>query len=230
MNGKNVAAVVGSFVGGVGVGVFLTKGYFKKKYEAFADNEIEEMENYLKSLLEEALAKDVVHSYASSQGDEVNPVPDPPERDLEAPPIRGGERVDYTKFFPTEEDASENSEEETENEEEVEVPDEAFDLSTYEDWHNRNKNKSPKIISLEATENLPNWIAMEVLLYYTEDNVITDEDDQIIDEAHRLIGNCLDKYGFAENDEKEIYVLNPSLDTCYNIVKVKGERLVGYDD
>lgn len=89
------------------------------------------------------------------------------------------------------------------------------------DNHQKNKDKSPKIISAEAYSNLSPHIDQQVLFFYTIDQVLCDEDnEEPIEDYYRLIGDALTKYGFVDSDESIIFVMNYELETCYEIQKV----------
>lgn len=108
---------------------------------------------------------------------------------------------------------------------ELEHPEEAqneqmTDEEKYYEEHQKNKNKKPKIISVEDAAELPAYIEEQTLYYYTEDEVLIDDNEEIIDDPSLLIGDALDKYGFAQNDERIIFVLNYAQDVCYEVQKV----------
>lgn len=86
--------------------------------------------------------------------------------------------------------------------------------------HQRNKDKPPKIISAEALGELPGYIDNRVLYFYSFDEVLANEDGEVLDNVEYFIGDALTKYDFIDNDERIIFVLNYSLDTCYEIQKV----------
>lgn len=88
--------------------------------------------------------------------------------------------------------------------------------------HQKNKNRSPKIISEETYSNLPAYIDKDVLYFYTYDEVLVSDENEIIEEPNYLIGDVLTKYNFIENDERIIFVMNYALDTCYEIQKIYG--------
>lgn len=88
------------------------------------------------------------------------------------------------------------------------------------DEHQKNKNKPPKIISAEDYSNLPAHINQEVLYFYAYDEILTDDEEEPIEDPAILIGDALTKYGFADNDEQIIFVMNYATDTCYEIQKV----------
>lgn len=87
--------------------------------------------------------------------------------------------------------------------------------------HQKNKNKSPRIISEEAYSNLSPSIDQKTLYFYTEDEVLTDENEEMLDDPETFVGDALTKYGFNESDEMIIFVMNYALDTCYEIQKIE---------
>lgn len=96
----------------------------------------------------------------------------------------------------------------------VKMEEEAFDE------HQKNKDRSPKIISAEAYSNLPAYIDQGVLYFYAYDEMLCDDNEEPIEEPERIVGDALTKYGFIDNDERIIFVMNYALDTCYEIQKV----------
>lgn len=101
----------------------------------------------------------------------------------------------------------------------MEESDSTFEEQAFED-HQKNKNKPPKIISAEAYSNLPAHIDQQVLYFYVYDEVLCDENEEMIDEPGLIVGDALTKYDFADSDERCIFVMNYSTDTCYEIQKV----------
>lgn len=88
------------------------------------------------------------------------------------------------------------------------------------DNYQKNKNKPPKIISAEDYSNLPAHIDQEVLYFYAYDEMLTDDEEEPVEDPAILIGDALTKYGFADNDEQIIFVMNYATETCYEIQKV----------
>lgn len=88
------------------------------------------------------------------------------------------------------------------------------------DEHRKNMNKPPKIISVETYSNLPSYIDQQMMYFYSYDEVLCDENEEMIDEPGLLIGDALTKYDFADSDERCIFVMNYATDTCYEIQKV----------
>lgn len=58
------------------------------------------------------------------------------------------------------------------------------------------------------------------LLYFEDDDVLTDEDDKPIEEAEYLIGDALDHFGDKSNNKDIVYVYNPSNQTGYEIQRI----------
>ena len=56
------------------------------------------------------------------------------------------------------------------------------------------------------------------LLYFEDDDILTDEDDKPIEEAEYLIGDALDHFG--DNNKDIVYVYNPSNQTGYEIQRI----------
>ena len=88
--------------------------------------------------------------------------------------------------------------------------------------HQKNRNKPPRIISQSAYAELPVHIDKHVLYFYACDEILVDEDNESepISEPELLIGDALTKYGFADNDEQIIFVMNYAQDTCYEVQKI----------
>lgn len=105
---------------------------------------------------------------------------------------------------------------------------EGFENQNYEeseeekafDEHRKNMNKPPKIISADAYSNLSASIEQEILYFYAYDETLCDENEEPVEEPERLIGDALTKYGFIDNDERIIFVMNYATDTCYEIQKL----------
>lgn len=57
------------------------------------------------------------------------------------------------------------------------------------------------------------------LYYYTEDDVLATEEDEVIEDPSTLIGDALDKFGFRNNGEEVIYVRNYGLQTDFEVEK-----------
>lgn len=89
-----------------------------------------------------------------------------------------------------------------------------------------NSGKKPKLITCESWDNEYPQNDKIQLEYYTGENgtdgclVDVEADEEIFDED-RVVGDCLDKYGFRTNDEDVIYVRNFAFGADYEITKVR---------
>ena len=86
-------------------------------------------------------------------------------------------------------------------------------------FHKEHVNDPPEIISDEEAGSVPAHFDVEEWIFWVEDGVMTDEDEQEITDFERFIGDTLDKSEFRNNDEEETYVLSYEFDTLYHIVK-----------
>lgn len=235
MKGKNAIIFLGGLIVGCVAGVFGSREYFRKTFSDMADEEIEEMEKYFEDQLSEIINtvgsdEEVIikQNISETFGDvEVNP-------DLEDEGDKTGENdlndvkeklqrnyeqtTNYAKMY-----SKKNSEHENEDEDQPadEMDSEEALGEEYMKEHEKNKGRAPKIISEESLGELAGNIDQKVLLFYRLNDVITDEEDQIIDDPDYLIGDALDKYNFRESDEQIIFVQNFDLDTVYEVHKVE---------
>lgn len=132
-----------------------------------------------------------------------------------------GEREVGDPGGPTDEDPATDPEERWDQEEE-----EARKL--YEEGRREteeraaNRGKPPKIISeADFWNKYPQYDA-QTLMYYTEDDVLATEEDEEIYDVGMTIGDALERYGFMDNDEKEIFVVNHRIGCRFQIQKVWG--------
>lgn len=206
---------IGALCGSISTFIFI-----KKKYETIANDEIDQMQEYYET-------KAPTYEQLVEQGRiivEEDGEPEAPKEYRHAPKEmdydvkrKGAQRknkIDYTSFYK-----------ESDNDE----PNEAH----YEDLtsrgesltRERNMSKGPKLIKAEDFGSEPNLDTV-TLCYYTEDNVLTVEEDQNeeiledLDEIGDMIGDALTKFGFVDNDEEVIYIRNQKRGCDYEVVKM----------
>lgn len=92
-----------------------------------------------------------------------------------------------------------------------------------EDFEKEKKiGPGPKIIKASEYGEDPK-LDCKQLIYYTDDETLATEEDEIVDDVSGLIGDALTKYGFINNDEEDsIYVRNERRGADYEIIKVHG--------
>ena len=210
MTMKNLLVFLGGVATGVAGGVLATKQYFKKKYQEEADTEIDEMDQYFKKKYEDLL----------NLFDE--------EEKIEEPTVEKKshkEKTQYDKAYHGANDLTDEEKEDLDSLLENPTDEEIGEAMTKE--HLANKNRSPRIISEESLADIPPYFDQKVLFFYRLDDVVTDEEDEVIDDPDYLLGDCLDKYNFRESDEKLIFVQNFALDTVYEVQKINAAH---YDE
>lgn len=238
MNIKNILLFVGGLAVGGAVGVLGTRKYFQDKYQKQYENDHAALEEYYHRADEytrtdhedeEEFEDDGINSSevdsrpgGRMSDEERSEIKKKLNKNWEGTTNYAGmyrEKNGYTEGKLAEAqhplDQGEPGEEDPEDEM-ITPEEEAFDN------HQKNKDKSPKIITAEAYEDLPAYVEKKVLYFYSYDEILVDEDneEEPIDEPERLIGDGLVKYNFIDNDERIIFVMNYSQDTCYEIQKV----------
>lgn len=221
MNTKSLLLFLGGTAVGGTAGVLGTMTYFKKKYQAIADMEIEEMGNYYEKKnreLVELFEEDEFLEDEGKDGEDKN-------SEIKEKLTRNYEQTtNYANMYKKRNSTDSAVElfKSNMNEEEDENSMEYQARMATED-HKSNMHRKPKIISEESLGELPGYIENKVLFFYTIDEILTDEEDQIIDDPDYLLGDALDKFNFRESDETVIFVRNFALDTVYEVQKVEGE-------
>lgn len=81
-----------------------------------------------------------------------------------------------------------------------------------------NRNSSPKIIEYDDYGKT-GYLDEVDLYYYTGDDVLVDDENQIVASPEELLGDCLEASGFKTNREKELYVRNYRRSTDYAVTK-----------
>lgn len=237
MNVKSFLLFIGGLVIGGGAGVFGTKKYFQNKYQKRYEEDHDALEEYYRRT-DEYIRQDTDEE---DPEDEINPpnetnsrpggrmsaeeratVKEKLNRNWEGTTNYAGmyrERNGYTerKMVEAQHPLDQGEYGEEDPEDGTETPEEiAFNE------HQKNKHKSPKIISAETYSELPAHIDQEVLYFYSYDEVLCDDNEEPIEEPEKIVGDALTKYGFIDNDERCIFVMNYQLDTCYEIQKIDG--------
>lgn len=219
MSVKNILCFIGGVVVGAAGGVLATRQYFKAKYQAEADAEIEEMSQYYSKKYDDLVGLFYGEDDLKNELKEEQEEKPQDESEIREKLQRNYEQTtNYAKMY--------HSKEEEENlEEEFESERDAAESATED--HNRNKDKPPRIISEGALGEIPAYYENKVLFFYRLDDVVTDEEDNVIDDPEYLLGDCLDKYNFRESEEKLIFVRNFALDTVYEVQKINAAH---YDE
>lgn len=60
----------------------------------------------------------------------------------------------------------------------------------------------------------------DTLYFYQEDEVLTNSDDEELENSYEYVGECLDKYDFRYSEEPLIHVRNEEMNTDFEVQKV----------
>ena len=149
--------------------------------------------------------------------------------------------INYTLYSKMKAEETKKAESESPSEEDVEEDEEETEvpMETYEERLEREaeeenaeyqlyqKKKGDKIDVLgnEAVDSEYPEVHYpgEELYYFTEDDIITDEDGNEIDEKS-LIGDKLRRFGWMQNEQEAVWVRNNPRETDYHVNKVKDSR------
>lgn len=87
--------------------------------------------------------------------------------------------------------------------------------------HEAKRTMLPKIIKEEDYGN-DGTLEQESLFYYQGSDLLITEDEEEIHDLALVVGDCLDKFGFRDNNEKRICVRNYKLGKDYEVIKIDG--------
>lgn len=219
----------------IGAGVGSAVGYLvgTKRAEKKAEKELQELEEYYgssekyKRTDEEASDTGTKKESEDSEGRADKETVRELRKEEKKPNTH---KTDYTKYYKKKETKEgdlpydngmsggdfdgDDIKDETRENPGVEINEEA------DEYHQQYKERPPRIISVEKLGELPSSIEEECLYYYPEGDYITDEDDNVIEDYRRILGDCLQKYHFDTSNEETIWVQNFELDTVYEVTKM----------
>lgn len=242
MRRDNVLFLLGGLFVGAAGGAFGAKLYLDKKYQERYDQQIAEMEEYYGKTDEYKRVLD-----EETDGVQVNPTGDGQNLNREDGILSDEERsrikerlkynydkttnyaAQYRKYDSAGTETSDGRsldpadfEHPLDDDEEAEMIYGSTEEAEMNEDHQANRGRAPKIISADDAAALPGHIENVTLYFYDEDEILCDEETREIDDPEMLIGDALTKYGFNQSDERIIFVMNYSLDTCYEIQKING--------
>ena len=212
----------GAVVGG-SAAALVTFKVLKKRFERVSDEKIKSMQEYVDFLRQKDEAGNLAQGldYIHEDDDALNQVN---EKDglmkrakNEDKKVRANQMTDYTSYYkggaPTDISEFEHPEEDADGEEEKAIKE------SYEMTKLANSKEKPKIIKASDYEEYE-FHDKITLYFYKDDQILTTEDEEIVDDPEALLGDSLTKYGFNTNDESVIYVRNLSRGTDYEVAKV----------
>lgn len=206
---------------GFGVGYI----FFKLRKEKELDKAIEECNKVANEAVNErdaAREKLFVENVKDREGSDLALTIDEYRELYSKGEVRSKEEEMAENESPSEEIGAEieENEDEEETEDDSEVVDPAEEEVKEANYYAAERRK-PKFITADTFDYEGRGIYDKCdLYYYVYDDVLASEDEEIIDNIEHTVGNCLDKYGFKESDEGEIYVRNFYTMTDYRITKM----------
>lgn len=204
----SVSFVAGLAVGAIG-GIVAGAAYMKTKIEETVEERVDEE---VKKFVNDYFNNDD-ESYEPDEEDMTTDDSDPTQayNSLHEFSERNTHKPDPTKIFR--DPLAEHPEE----------PDEESDILEENPIKREPKEdesmKDPKLISEDKFDEDDDY-EKETLYYYNEDDVLTDESEQEIDNELYLLGDAMDKFDFRNSEERVIHVRNFELQTDYEVIKV----------
>lgn len=192
-----VNKAVVSYILGAGVGSLVTFVATKKYYQKIANEEI--------ASVKESVLKRNAKLYS------VEPDENPQPQDDDVEETDEETMTNYSKIYQGggEVDGILNTLAEKEHPDDDEKP-------------KKKSRKAPRIIKAADYDSYPEYRKLTVF-YFIGDGIIADEEDETELEGfgtyNDLVGKCLEKYGFADNDETVIFVRNEQIMADFEIMK-----------
>lgn len=200
--------IFGGFVAGLTGGIIIGRKAVKKEYEASYALEMErgrkeafdyysKHPEYNRAILKYSGKEEI------DQNAEESFVPEKPKENFKDT----GTTVDYADMYPIKVNETES---EDQNEED------SLEKQITEQYNEEDKFREPEIISEEEGRSLPRHINLESLFYYKEDDVLTDDYGNIIEEVEFLIGHAIEEIR-KYPDKSIVYVMNYNQTICYQV-------------
>lgn len=243
MKKDNLLFLIGGIAIGAVAGVFGSKEYWKKKFQDEADKEIDDLREYygIKSSYQRSeIGKNYDNLSENAENGRENGVLSPEKRQeiKEKLDKNHAETTNYARIYSDKRKERANldsqNDEKTDgfdqeiaddldkNEEEngQELSDDDMEAKAIYDDHQANKDRKPRVISAETLNDLPEYYETRDLYYYSYDETITDENNEEVEVPELLLGDCMEKYDFVNNDEEVMYVQNFSFGKVFIIHKL----------
>lgn len=233
-----------SFLAGGVVGSAITWVITKTYYKKIADKEIEETKNWYQKKLEETeISPEEFEEATGMTSDELTEKRRLAKKNRNKPDI-----VDYTTFYNTDgkkrpsvetslaemehpKDSDEDEEPEgTLVEDEFSEPDAEADDHSEENRRagelmmaedKADEGRDPYTIEEAMFYSDSNRNGQETLFYYTENDCLVNEHDEIVENRELIIGNTLEEPDWDESGV--MYVRNPRLKCDYEVTRVEAE-------
>lgn len=224
---KGVIIFVAGGAVGATCGIFGTKKYYQKKYKKQADEKIASVERYNEKLKAELKKAYKNGAYSETLGYVVDKEPE--KEKVEEGKAPETEKIDYWevsnkahKKKVLEKKMQEMAEKEHPTEDDIDEKEEIFRESEIlrQKELNESMNDSDPYVMTEEEDAVDAISSRETLYYIMEDDMMYDEEDNLVPDYRRLVGDLIQDTGFNENEEDEIIIKNPSLGVIFTVSKV----------
>ncbi len=206
-NREAIFGILGIAIGCV-AGIFGSKKYYEKKY-------IDAVNDELDKIREEEEYTDLADEYDSKEKNDKKPVDEVSyKKGFDKQKEKKKEDTAYDGMYRAKklaEDAAESVDGGTDNGDE-----------SFEEYDRRvTKNQPPRIISEEALGEVPGYYDHIDLFYYTRDDILTDDADNVLEDRGRFLGSDIDCWfsDFCDSDDRTMIIRNFELSTVYEIQK-----------
>lgn len=218
MNKNILYGIVGFAFGGL-AGTLITNYILRKEYEAYeaiVEEGIEEMKRYY----EQRYAEKELRLYGKEDisASEIEVIPADIE-DMEEVESYTDHSIRYSKIYPPKEDHIKKTRDEEEAG--VEEKEDTSEIDAINAWVEDHENRPPEIITEEEAGELPPHIEHVCWKAWSEDHLITDENDEVVEDSGRFLGGCMDDWWFDSLDDY-MFVINYEYNTVYEIEHVFG--------
>ena len=220
------------FISGVGIGagvtaLILTKSITKRE-QKIADDKISSHNEYVKDLEERVRVAEgaIRERYSGEDGSKNGDSGDRSDTGSENDSKKSEKKeknsssgkilqVDYTSYYKN---RAENEHPEDDLSSEMTLEEETEELNS-ENY----RKKPPEVIEKEDYEDSStDYFDKIQLYYYTEDEILATEEDEIVDNVMLSVGNLITSTGFNKNKDIVMYVRNYNLGVDYEIDKMYG--------
>lgn len=202
-----------ALVAGAGIGALACSKYFKSKYEALADEEIESVRAKLQNMNSENGGIRRIYQTMDNRPDPADIARRAEEfsrsYDVDAETVVESVTKAVAATLASQEDKDSNDED------------------VVEETH-LEPRKDPYFIT-EDEYYKDNAFDKEVLVYYEDDEVLSDSREEMIDDVHHTVGDAIEE--FERSGEEFLYVRNERLGMDFEIQRVEGsyqEAVYGY--
>lgn len=227
----------GAIVGG-GIGTLVTYKITAKKFMKISDERVKSLEDYIERLQSERLSHDLQYvqesdsDEGSDSGDnefsEVNLVTDPDGRSRISDIVAQNEKT-YIRYSKLSQEGSAVDARYEQIAAQLEHPMDSGEDDEYEremaeaeEWSEKANSASPPMVIEEHEFGATGYLDEIELYYFTVNKVLTNENEEVIPDPERLIGDTITTSGFDSNDERYLYVRNYRTSTDYLIEKIMG--------